>query len=589
MKSFERLVEDKNRVIKDCEDFIKELKDISLRTSSISALIELLLKKKDKYVNLKFDNYKESVLSIEDLDEKIYRQIVLLENNGVFRYWETKKESKRLIKQKKILQKLKSKDIKQYDDSIKELKDVNDSVVNNYFSRLIVLLENNKENNKEIIDEIDKHLKLIESKLNNRLDKFCTEYKDQQKLKFIIEKFNFIKNHYKSIITLLGLTPFIIYFVLNKNIGYIPMLESGDFFLLLVSLALAGLGMLFILYIMPILQISIVFCMRDIKGILPVFLGSVFLSGVLIVLILFEYSLVLKNSEISFVIFYIIDIFFIYISLVYFSKQKNQKINILKSEQFWLLAIHGLISMLSLFVIFLLISIRTNQRSLLDILCILLLFIILIIPLLVALVKTKDVYFFHHLFYIFIVTNLALLVILSDNIVQISDLGNIKYKYLTVEKNIKEALPKEVCDLSEITLFESKEASSYIDNNLSIEIKESNGSISKNILVFSDCLKFTDKKGNELNLEKAKKINFQNKILSYILDNNNTELKEENASVKLFKRECVTYFEKNDEVIKLHNIKALSTLGKFYYLETKDGTKFELDANKIISRQKYER
>ena len=55
--------------------------------------------------------------------------------------------------------------------------------------------------------------------------------------------------------------------------------------------------------------------------------------------------------------------------------------------------------------------------------------------------------------------------------------------------------------------------------------------------------------------------------------------KEENASVKLFKRECVTYFEKNDEVIKLYNIKALSTLGKFYYLETKD-------ASKIISRAK---
>ena len=31
MKSFERLVEDKNRVIKDCDNFIKELKDISFK------------------------------------------------------------------------------------------------------------------------------------------------------------------------------------------------------------------------------------------------------------------------------------------------------------------------------------------------------------------------------------------------------------------------------------------------------------------------------------------------------------------------------------------------------------------------------
>ena len=93
MKSFERLVEDKNRVIKDCDDFIKELKDISLQTSSISALIELLLKKKEKYVSLKFDNYKESILSIEDLDEKIYRQIVILEKQSIPESNTTKKQS----------------------------------------------------------------------------------------------------------------------------------------------------------------------------------------------------------------------------------------------------------------------------------------------------------------------------------------------------------------------------------------------------------------------------------------------------------------------------------------------------------------
>jgi putative membrane protein len=52
-----------------------------------------------------------------------------------------------------------------------------------------------------------------------------------------------------------------------------------------------------------------------------------------------------------------------------------------------------------------------------------------------------------------------------------------------------------------------------------------------------------------------------------------------------------TYYDKNETsgVTKLYNIKALSTLGKFYYLETKDGVKFELDASKIISREKQER
>lgn len=583
MKSFERLVEDKNRVIKDCEDFIKELKDISLGTNSISALIELLLKKKEKYVNLKFDNYKESVLSIEDLDEKIYRQIVLLENNGVFRYWETKKESKRLIKQKKILQKLKSEDIKQYDDSIKELKDVNDSVANNYFSRLIVLLENNKENNKEIIDEIDKHLKLIESKLNNRLDKFCTEYKDQQKLKFIIEKFNFIKNHYKSLIILLGLTPFVVYFVLNKNIGYIPMPSSSDIFPVLTSLTLAGLSLLFILYLAPIMQLIIAFCIRDIKSnvIWLVYLIScVATLAVAVIMVYYNFS----KEKIAIIIF-IPLIIGIFIYCYFSSKKLNKKDKFFDSL---LLAFFGIISFLSPFIIFITIVERVNYSSSED--CVFLILIVsLSVILSIFLLLVKDIYSFAFIFYVFIIINCFQLFILHDRIVQISDLGNIKYKYLSIDKSALDTLPKEVCDISKITLFESKEASSYIDNNLSIEIKENNGSISKNILVFSNCLKFTDKKGNELKLEKANKINYQNKILSYILDNNNTELKEENASVKLFKRECVTYFEKNDEVIKLHNIKALSTLGKFYYLETKDGVKFDLDSSKIISRQKQER
>ena len=52
-----------------------------------------------------------------------------------------------------------------------------------------------------------------------------------------------------------------------------------------------------------------------------------------------------------------------------------------------------------------------------------------------------------------------------------------------------------------------------------------------------------------------------------------------------------TYYEieSRSKIVKLHNIKALSTLGKFYYLETKDKVRFELDASKIISREKQER
>ncbi|WP_459847616.1 hypothetical protein [Campylobacter concisus] len=57
-----------------------------------------------------------------------------------------------------------------------------------------------------------------------------------------------------------------------------------------------------------------------------------------------------------------------------------------------------------------------------------------------------------------------------------------------------------------------------------------------------------------------------------------------------------TYYDENETngVVKLHNIKALSTLGKFYYLEAigcekDEKIRFELDASKIISREKQER
>jgi membrane protein len=420
MKSFERLVEDKNRVIKDCDNFIKELKDISLQTSGISTLIKLLSEKKEKYLELKYDNYKESTLSIENLDEKIYRQIVLLE----------------------------------------------------------------KQNSQEA---------------KSTLEKFGYEYRDQQKIKFIFKKIYFAKKHYKGLIALLGLMPFIIYFVLNRNIGYIPMPESGDIFSILVSLALAGLSLLFILYLMPILQLAVVFYMRDIKGILPVFLLSILLSVALIVLILNDISWISKNLELSFVSFYIIDILLIYIGLLF--KTKSQKLMIFKSEQFWLLAFHGFISILSPFVIFLLVYSRVSNDSIENIV-IVSIFILLAITLLFFLLLEKDLYYFAFWFYAFTVINLILVCLISDRVIQISDLGNIKYKYLTVEKSIREALPIEICN--------------------------------------KDC----------------------------------------NTSK--------TYYNEKEakSVIKIYNIKVLSTPGKFYYLEadgnaTDKKVKFKLDASKI--------
>ena len=44
--------------------------------------------------------------------------------------------------------------------------------------------------------------------------------------------------------------------------------------------------------------------------------------------------------------------------------------------------------------------------------------------------------------------------------------------------------------------------------------------------------------------------------------------------------------EIDEKAVKIYGIKSLCNIGKFYYLQTKDGVKFELDSSKIISRAK---
>ena len=47
--------------------------------------------------------------------------------------------------------------------------------------------------------------------------------------------------------------------------------------------------------------------------------------------------------------------------------------------------------------------------------------------------------------------------------------------------------------------------------------------------------------------------------------------------------------EIDEKAVKIYGIKLLCNIGKFYYLQAKDGVKFELDSSKIISRVKEER
>mgnify|MGYP002742244249 FL=1 len=172
---------------------------------------------------------------------------------------------------------------------------------------------------------------------------------------------------------------------------------------------------------------------------------------------------------------------------------------------------------------------------------------------------------------------------------------NVEYKYLSIEKSALGALPKGICDITNINLAEENLTILYADNKLTIKDENNNSALFSN--VFHEYIKFSCEDNECKNIKEATNIKYQNKNLSYVIVDKNT-LKENNFTIetiaKLKPKENITYTEKHDDTIWLHNIKALSTLGKFYYLEAigcknNEKIRFELDASKIISREKQER
>ncbi|WP_459827154.1 hypothetical protein [Campylobacter concisus] len=168
-------------------------------------------------------------------------------------------------------------------------------------------------------------------------------------------------------------------------------------------------------------------------------------------------------------------------------------------------------------------------------------------------------------------------------------IANVEYKYLSIEKSTLGALPKGIYDISKIAPFEKKPVFSYIDNNLTMEHDEKNNTISYTD-VSHKYIQFGCEEKNCNDIKDAINIEYKDKKLSYTTKDKEDISKENNFTIEttanLKTKDNITYTEESKDIIWLHNIKAISTLGKFYYLETKDGTKFELDASKIISRKK---
>ena len=66
------------------------------------------------------------------------------------------------------------------------------------------------------------------------------------------------KKYYQVLIALLGLIPFIIYFIFWQNVGFFSVAGNESIFSLLSALAISGFGLFVILYIFPALHLVLI-------------------------------------------------------------------------------------------------------------------------------------------------------------------------------------------------------------------------------------------------------------------------------------------------------------------------------------------
>ena len=176
---------------------------------------------------------------------------------------------------------------------------------------------------------------------------------------------------------------------------------------------------------------------------------------------------------------------------------------------------------------------------------------------------------------------------MSGKIVQVADLGNINYKMLSLKKDALNALPKSVClnkqngcigAGAKDGCYAKQKAQIVSYNKAELTVKYGNETY-----IFSgvnDEIKFIDAKGADIGVASSDGVVFEDSNLTY---DKNGSLK---ASAINLSPVCKTYALEQKDTVRLYNVKVLSALGKFYYLQTKSGEKFELDSSLIISKQK---
>lgn len=182
----------------------------------------------------------------------------------------------------------------------------------------------------------------------------------------------------------------------------------------------------------------------------------------------------------------------------------------------------------------------------------------------------------------------------SEKAIQTLNYGNINYKFIAFDKKYSNLLPEEICDQYQKTYFYINKKCKTADDikvvsfkNKTIKYTDNNDENESKIIHNAkiECLDFFD--SNNTKIEKiyhANRVEFDNNTLKFIM--NNERIMIQNAKLKINPKTCTTYKTNQNNITKVHNIKALSIVGKFYLLETMDGKIFEIDSNLIISKEK---
>lgn len=172
--------------------------------------------------------------------------------------------------------------------------------------------------------------------------------------------------------------------------------------------------------------------------------------------------------------------------------------------------------------------------------------------------------------------------------------GNINYEFITLENKYSDSVPEEICEPNQEKYFYINKQCKTADEIKVVSLKNKtiqyvdNNDQSKSNYIYNlkiEYLNFFDSNNTKIDrIYSSEKIEFNNNTLKFIT--NNKQIVIHNAFIKIDPKANVTYKTNQGNIVKIYNIKALSTIGRFYLLKTTDNKVFEIDSNLIKSKKK---